>query len=84
MTAAMRAKFRVTSVTRHSETSETLKMSAVGSDQYPSDGSSEENTYARFTPMGALEIQVNNPDLVGKFPDGTTFYLDFTKIEPKS
>lgn len=46
--------------------------------QYPADGSDEDNTFARFSPSGVLDIQIANPALIGKFEVGQTFYVDFT------
>lgn len=79
---AMRAKMRITSITRHEGGNETLKFYAVAkSDAYPSDGSDEDNSYARWSPSGELSLTVANPALWGKFAEGDKFYLDFTKAE---
>lgn len=76
----MRAKMRVTSVVV-GETTETLHFNAVcKSDGYPSDGSDEDNSFARWTPSASLSMQVTNPDLHGKFKAGDTFYVDFTPV----
>lgn len=48
---------------------------------YPSDGSDEDNTYAKFSPSGSLSLTVANPALVGKFAEGEKYYLDFTKAD---
>lgn len=73
----MRAKMRVAEVGVFSN-SEQLRFSAVSkSDGYPSDGSDEDNTFARWTPFGELSLGITNPDLLGKFKVGDTFYLDF-------
>lgn len=77
---AMRAKFRIGHIEKHSEQCETLHMNAVAkSNGYPADGSDEDNTYAKFSPSGRLEIQIANPALIGKFAVGEVYYLDFTK-----
>lgn len=82
MTATMRAKFAVTSITKHSDTCETINFNAVcKSGGYPSDGADEDNTFARWTPSASCQIQITNPDLVGKFTAGDKFYVDFTKAE---
>lgn len=74
----MRAKMRVASVTGQGS-SEQLTFNAVcPKGAYPADGSDEDNTFARWTPSASLQMQVNNPDLLGKFKVGDTFYLDFT------
>lgn len=77
----MRAKMMIGSILR-TGTSETLKMSCVcKSGQYPVDGSDEDNTFAKFSPSGTLELTVANPALIGKFNPGDVYYLDFTKVE---
>ena len=76
--ATMRAKVRLNSVTVF-ENNETLRFNAVArSTTYPADGSDEDNTYAKFSPSASFEITVANPDLLGKFHPGETFYVDFT------
>jgi len=75
----MRAKMKVNSVEVH-ETGETLKMSPVCANSYPEDGSDENNTFARFTPSGSVELYVSNPDLAGKIRPGQEFFVDFTKV----
>ena len=50
-------------------------------DGYPEDGSDEDNTFAKFSPSGSLELVVANPALIGQFNPGDTYYLDFTKAE---
>lgn len=47
---------------------------------YPEDGSDEDNTFAKFSPSGVLDMQIANPDLLGKFKVGDTFYVDFTPV----
>lgn len=78
MSAAMRAKMVVASVTRH-QACEVLKMNAVAkSEAYPADGSDEDNTYAHYSPSATLDITIANPALHGKFEPGQKFYVDFT------
>lgn len=77
----MRAKFKLQTVTRH-EGQENLKFTPVcKSGGYPPDGLDEDNTFAKFSPSGSLELTVCNPALLGKFNPGDTYYLDFTKVE---
>lgn len=77
----MRAKMRITEVSRF-EGSDRIKMVAVArSAGYPADGSDEDNTYAKYTPQGELTITVNNPALLGKYEPGRKFYLDFMPAE---
>ena len=81
MSAVMRAKLKVDHVERHGE-SETLHFRAVcKSEDYPADGSDENNSYARWTPQADLKMVVNNPALLGKFTAGQAFYVDFTPAD---
>lgn len=81
----MRAKMRITSIKKYPEegtpTQETLHFHAVAKDgPYPSDGSDEDNSYARFSPAGTMSLTVANPALIGRFAEGDKFFIDFTKI----
>jgi hypothetical protein len=81
----MRAKMRIEKVDTQFDGQETLHFRAVSrSERYPEDGSDENNTYARFSPMGELSLTVANPALLGKFAYGEEYYLDFTKVPSKS
>jgi hypothetical protein len=80
---AMRAKVRLTGIKPYPEegdtTQETLTFNFPAKDgAYPADGSDEDQQFARFSPSGSLELTVANPNLIGKFAIGDTFYLDFT------
>ena len=76
----MRAKLKVSSVEQF-EIGERLKFNAVAASGYPSDGTDENNTYAKFTPLASLEMFVNNPALQGQIKPGQSFYVDFTLAE---
>jgi hypothetical protein len=82
----MRAKVRVSGVFPFlgddgKVSSERLMFSGVyKSDGYPSDGSDEDNTFAKFTPSLSFDMLVNNPSLIGSFTVGDTFYVDFTPV----
>lgn len=76
----MRAKMRVGGVIV-SETTDELTLYPVGPSQYPSDGSDENNSYARWSPSGELKLTVSNPELFGKFRPGQEYYLDFTRAK---
>ena len=74
----MRAKFVIASVEKHVG-GERLKFSAVAkSGAYPTDGSDEDNTFAKFSPSASCEIYIANPALLGAFEPGQKFYVDFT------
>jgi hypothetical protein len=74
---AMRAKMYVTRVTRF-QGGEQLELSCVSSKGYGPEGESEDNTFARYSPFGEMKLTISNPNLVGQFNPGDTFYLDFT------
>lgn len=73
----MRAKMRVMAVTAAYEGAEIVKAFPVCG-QFDANGDSEDNTYARYTPSGSLELVINNPSLRGKIKEGQVFYIDFT------
>ncbi len=74
----MRAKMRISGIARY-EGSETLLLHAVAkNDGYPADGADEDNSFARWTPCAELQISITNPQLLGRFKEGETYYLDFT------
>lgn len=76
----MRAKFKIESVLK-TEHGETLKMRAVSDKPFDSAGNSEDNSFAKWTPSGVLEMSITNPALIGQFKPGDAYYLDFTKVE---
>ena len=79
---AMRAKMKLNYIDKRYEGQETLFFNPVSkSGAYPEDGSDENNTYAKFSPSGQLSLTVTNPALLGKFQEGESYYLDFTKAE---
>lgn len=86
-TRTMRAKMVVRSVapTRDDSGQSTeldrLTFSAVTTSPFGADGESEDNTYAKWTPSAELSMTITNPNLLGKFAVGDTFYVDFTKVE---
>jgi len=61
---------------------EEIKFAAVcGKAPFGKEGESEDNTYARYTPNGSLNLTITNPALRGQFKPGQKFYLDFTEAE---
>lgn len=83
----MRAKMKVVNKVIHEsggpdgEGCEELEFSAVAASNYPSDGSDENNTFAKWTPTATLKMSVVNPALFGKISIGQQFYVDFTLAE---
>ena len=73
----MRAKFQVTAVVKQTA-SETVSMVPVtGNQPFGPNGENEDNTFARYSPSGSLELCISNPALAGKFTRGQKFYVDF-------
>lgn len=70
----MRAKVKVESVCV-TEGSDTVRMRPVTQSDNP-----EDNSYARYTPNGLIELQIDNPNLRGKVQPGDVFYVDFSKV----
>lgn len=74
----MRAKMQVQSVTLTGYT-EVLVMSAV----YGGSTNDEDNSFAKTTPSGKVELTIANKELHGAYKPGDTFYVDFTPV-PKT
>jgi hypothetical protein len=78
----MRAKLKIFDVNAYpregTPTQETIKFHGVAAKAYPSDGSDENNTFAKYSPHAVFELTVTNPALIGQFAVGDTFYVDFS------
>lgn len=72
---AVRAKFRVSSVTDFGFTKQ-VKLVAVSDDGIP-----ENQRYHKATPSGTLEMTIDNPPASDQFAPGREFYVDFTPVE---
>lgn len=81
MSAFMRAKMVVGRVERWNGADKITCNAVARPAGYPATGLDEDNTYAKFSPSGELTLTIANPALIGKIEPGTTFYLDFTKVE---
>ena len=78
----MRAKVYVSGIEKYSAESESIKFSAIPKKgQYPSDGSDEDNTFSKFSPMAHFNINITNPALIGQFQLGDKMYVDFSTVE---
>lgn len=75
----MRAKFKVTKVETSGESSQNVTMMAVTDSPFDKDGSSDDNSFSKWTPSGELRMCINNPALVGALKEGAKFYIDFTE-----
>lgn len=85
MSKTMRAKVRVTGIEPYPEEGETMQEKLIFNfpakdGPYPADGSDEDQQFARWSPCGDLSLTVANPNLIGKFAIGDTFYLDFVPV----
>lgn len=78
MSKPMRAKVVVNKVTSFGA-SETVVFNPVcRKEGYPTDGSDENNTFAKFSPSGEFSLSIANPALLGVYKPGQAFYVDFT------
>ncbi len=82
MSAVLRAKVRVSSVTKSMNQdgkveSETVQLNAV----YSSDVNSENGKWSKWTPSASFSLTINNPDAMGKLSKGHEFFVDFTPAE---
>lgn len=80
MSKPMRAKMQIQSVLLTGSYSETVSMSAV----YGGSTNDEDNSFAKTTPSGKIELQIANKELHGVYKPGQEFYVDFTPIEKKT
>lgn len=73
----IRAKFQCQSSTGHywSVDAKTYRFQAI----YDQGLAEEDRSFAKATPTGSLEIQVDNPN--AQFEVGAFYYLDFTRVE---
>lgn len=78
MSAFMRAKMQVNKVERFPGLDKVTFNCVAKSGSYPENGHDEDNSFAKFSPSGSLELSIANPALVGKIEPGRKFYLDFT------
>ena len=76
----MRAKMKLVSTKKVSETQEDLNFSAVCANAFDAEGNDENNTYSKWTPTANLSMSITNPALMDKFTVGQEFYLDFTPV----
>lgn len=76
----MRAKMYIAKIEKY-QNGDQIFLTPVSSKPYGPEGESEDNTYARYSPSGELRLMITNPNLVGSFVPGGTFYLDFTPAE---
>lgn len=68
---AVRAKFRVESITELESNCGEVKLRAV------TGGSNENLTFWKFTPAGTITMHIDNPVSMKQFIPGQEFYVDF-------
>lgn len=54
-------------------------MEAVGSNHV--NGADENNTFAKYTPSGTIQLDVTNDELQGRIKPGMEFYVDFSEVD---
>lgn len=77
----MRAKMYVNKIEQLMHGTEIIHMTPVVAKSYPNDGTDENNTFAKWTPSGSLQLNITNTELIGTFKTGTEFYIDFTPVK---
>lgn len=75
----MRAKMQVASVEKFQHGEQVKLQCVTGKTPFGPNGESEDNTFARYSPSGSLQMMITNPALLGKIAPGQKFYLDFTE-----
>lgn len=80
MSVPMRAKLVISHVEENGD-NENITFRAVCKDDYDSTGMDENNTYAMYSPSFYAKLFLANPNLVGRYKEGDTFYVDFTPVE---
>ena len=72
----IRAKFRVLSVTKHEDASESVELMAANGRKDTANAQ-----WAKWTPSGNLKMHINNPDAHGKLLPGKHYFLDLTEAD---
>lgn len=77
---SVRGKFKLTAIEQCSwakggSVAHTLKFRTIYDQSIP-----EDQRFAKATPTGSLEMQVDNPAALEQFALGGDYYLDFTPV----
>jgi hypothetical protein len=78
----MIAKFLVTKAATPegwTPAAEQIEMQAVTEKPFDSDGNSDDNTFAKWSPTGSLSMTITNPNLLGQIKVGQKYYIEFTE-----
>lgn len=73
----VRGKFRVTKHVKHAQDNSYVEIELQA--QYSN--TPEDNTYAKATPSGSINMTVTVPEVVDALPIGKTFYVDFSPAD---
>lgn len=75
----VRGKFHVTQVTQNyypgSDKRATVKLTAATDNN--------NKTWAKYTPSGSIEMQIDNPEAINQFVPGESYFVDFTPAPAK-
>lgn len=71
----VRAKFRVVETKKYTEDSGAVSLQAV------TGGSTENESFWKYTPSGNIEMHIDNPAALEKFKPQQEFYVDFTPVD---
>lgn len=84
----MRAKLQVVSCVDNVDSINKIKcgenvkfMAVCGEEPFKEGGLSDDNTFAKWTPVANMEMIINNPALFGTLVPGTKYYVYFRKEE---
>ena len=72
----IRSKMTVAEVTLNSY-SDVVKLTCV----YGGATNAEDNTFAKATPSGKMELQIDNPSVRGLIKPGMTYYVDLVPVK---
>jgi hypothetical protein len=75
MNAVIRAKVRISQVTKCDGGHEIVEANAIYAN-----GGNENASFSKFTPQLSLRMQIDNPAAQGVLRPGEEFYLDFTRV----
>lgn len=76
MERKIRAKMTCQEVTKTAYGAEKVRMTAV----YGGSTNAEDNTFAKATPSGTLELQIDNPEAQGVVTPGSSFYVELAPV----
>lgn len=78
--ASVRAKFKVTSIVK-TQLSQTYEQTKIVLEPQYDQKIAEDVSFAKATPTGRMEMQIDNPIAIERMPIGAVFYVDFTPVE---